>query len=112
MHRDGCIFCKIAKGEAHAHIVYEDERAMAFKDLYPQSPTHILIIPRVHYDSLKVTDDERLIGHLFTVARDVAEKQGLTDYRIVTNVGPKAGQSVFHLHIHLLGGRHMGWPPG
>ncbi len=85
---------------------------MAFKDLSPQAPVHVLIIPKDHYASIKEITDEQLIGHLFTAAKTVAKDLGLTDYRTVINTGAEAGQTVFHLHLHLLGGRAMTWPPG
>jgi histidine triad (HIT) family protein len=107
-----CIFCKIQAGEFNTEFLYEDDRVVAFKDLSPQAPVHVLIIPRAHYDSIKAIDDESLTGHLFTAANKVAEKLGLTDYRCVINTGPQAGQTVFHLHLHLLGGRDLQWPPG
>jgi histidine triad (HIT) family protein len=107
-----CIFCKIAAGEFNTQFLFQDDRVVAFNDLSPQAPVHILIIPKDHYPSIKNITDEQLIGHLFTAAKEVAEKLGLTDYRTVINTGPKAGQTVFHLHLHLLGGRAMTWPPG
>ncbi len=111
-----CIFCEIAAGEREAHIVYEDERAVAFYDVSPQAPVHILIIPRDHVDGPLAVDDDNaaLIGHLVAVAAKVARQQGFADdgYRLVTNQGRNGGQSVFHLHIHLMGGRRMQWPPG
>jgi histidine triad (HIT) family protein len=107
-----CIFCRISSGEAQTRFLFEDRRVVAFHDINPQAPVHVLIIPREHYDSVKEIADEGLMGHLFTAAKAVAEKLGLTDYRLVVNTGAKAGQSVFHLHLHLLGGRTMHWPPG
>jgi histidine triad (HIT) family protein len=109
---NSCIFCRIVNGEDKAKVVFEDQRVMAFHDINPQAPTHVLIIPRDHYDSVIEVTDEGLMGHLFTAAKAVAEKLGLTDYRLVINTGTKAGQSVLHLHLHLLGGRVMYWPPG
>ena len=106
------IFAKILRGEIPCNKVYEDEHALAFHDINPQAPTHVLIIPRDHYESSKEVTDEGLMGHLFTAAKAVAEKLGLTDYRLVINTGSNAGQRVFHLHLHLLGGRIMHWPPG
>jgi histidine triad (HIT) family protein len=107
-----CIFCKIASGGVNADFLFQDDRVVAFKDINPQAPTHVLIIPKDHYESIKEITDEGLIGHLFTAAKSVAKTLGLTDYRLVINTGPQAGQSVFHLHLHLLGGRVMHWPPG
>jgi histidine triad (HIT) family protein len=110
-----CIFCKIAEGKIPAKVVKEDDRAIAFRDLNPQAPTHVLIIPRKHIASLDVLDDgdAALVGHLFVVAKQIAKAEGLTDgWRTVFNVGAHAGQTVFHIHLHLLGGRSLGWPPG
>jgi histidine triad (HIT) family protein len=112
MSGNGCIFCKIARGDSHTNLLYEDERALAFKDINPQAPIHALIIPKAHCDSLKSIDDDALTAHLFDVVKKVAEKLGVTDYRIVINNGPKSGQTVFHLHIHLLAGRNFYWPTG
>ncbi|MCP5051859.1 MAG: histidine triad nucleotide-binding protein [bacterium] len=107
-----CIFCKIAAGEFNTDFLFEDDRVVAFKDLSPQAPQHILVIPRAHYASTKDIKDEALMGHLFTAAGEVAKKLGISDYRFVINTGREAGQTVFHLHLHLLGGRVMTWPPG
>lgn len=107
-----CIFCKIATGAVNTPLIYEDEQVVAFKDIHPQAPTHILIIPKEHYESIKEVQDEVLIGHLFTVAKQVAQKMGINSYRLVLNTGHEAGQSVFHVHLHLLAGRFMTWPPG
>ena len=104
----------LEKTNIPADIVYEDERALAFRDIQPQAPTHVLIIPRKPI--VKVADmeeeDRELLGHLLWVAAEVARQEELEDYRLVTNNGEGAGQSVFHLHVHLLGGRELGWPPG
>lgn len=110
-----CIFCKIAKGEIPARLVYEDESVVAFADLNPQAPSHVLIIPREHIASLADTTNEHvaLLGHLHRVAAKVARHAGLNDgFRTVINTGADGGQSVLHLHVHLLGGRAMQWPPG
>jgi histidine triad (HIT) family protein len=107
-----CIFCKIASGEIATPFVYEDDLAVAFKDLQPQAPVHILLVPRRHVDSLNEAHDPQLLGHLLEAAGKAAQKIGLTQYRLVINTGPDAGQSVFHLHLHILGGRQMNWPPG
>ncbi|MCU0288125.1 MAG: histidine triad nucleotide-binding protein [Acidobacteria bacterium] len=109
---NNCIFCKIAGGEIHKEFLFEDERVVAFKDLHPQAPVHALIIPREHFHSIKEIEDEALVGRMFTAAKKTAEKMGIKDYRLVINTGPQAGQSVFHVHLHLLGGRFMNWPPG
>jgi len=108
------IFGKIARGEAPADRVYEDDRAVAFRDLNPQAPTHLLVIPRKPIPRLSEAQqgDEELLGHLFRVATRVARDAGLEDWRVVVNDGAGAGQSVFHLHLHVLGGRPLGWPPG
>ena len=110
-----CIFCRIIRGEAPAKKVYEDERAFVFEDINPQAPTHVLIIPKKHIIGLKQAqaEDAEIIGYLHLVAAQIARQRGIEDgYRTVFNVGPRAGQSVFHLHLHLLGGRSLRWPPG
>jgi histidine triad (HIT) family protein len=111
-----CIFCRIARGEAPAELVYQDDRVTAFYDAAPQAPTHILIVPNRHISSLNETDelDEALLGALFTTARRIAVQEQLASdgYRLVLNTGPDAGQSVDHLHLHVLGGRRFRWPPG
>ncbi len=109
------LFQKIADGEIPADIVYDDDRCFAFRDINPQAPTHILIVPRKPIPSLDemTEEDEPLVGHLFTVARVLAAREQLgAGYRTVFNCGEAAGQSVFHLHLHLLGGRPLTWPPG
>lgn len=110
-----CIFCRIVKGDAQAHILYQDDDVTAFRDLHPQAPVHILIVPNRHItgaDSVE-PEDAALLGNLFIVARRLAEREGIVNgYRLVVNNGPQAGQSVFHLHVHLLGGRTLSWPPG
>jgi histidine triad (HIT) family protein len=114
--KDDCIFCKIVAGEIPAGKVYEDERAVAFRDINPQAPTHALVIPRSHVASLNEADeaDEALLGHLLVVAARVARQAGHADagYRTVINTGAQAGQTVFHVHVHVLGGRGLTWPPG
>ena len=108
------LFQKIADQEIPAALVYEDDRCIAFRDIQPVAPVHVLVVPRrpiPRADAIE-EEDEALFGHLFTVARRVAEEEGLTDYRLVMNNGPGAGQSVFHLHLHVLGGRSFTWPPG
>ena len=108
-----CIFCKIASGEIQGTVVYQDEHVTAFRDLNPQAPTHVLVIPNRHVDSIVQLDDAELSFRLLEAARTVALQEGLgSGWRLVTNVGPDAGQTVFHLHWHVLGGRHMAWPPG
>lgn len=110
-----CVFCRIVRGEAPAHIIYQDEAVTAFHDLHPQAPVHILIVPNRHIVGVAQVEaeDEPLLGRLFGVARRLAEEMGIVEgYRLVINNGRGAGQSVFHLHMHLLGGRRLGWPPG
>jgi len=110
-----CLFCKIVAGRVPSKKVYEDEKAYAFEDINPQAPTHVLVIPKKHITDIKeATDaDAEIIGYLNLVAARIARERELTHgYRTVYNVGPDAGQSVFHLHLHLLGGRKMSWPPG
>ena len=114
--KEDCIFCKIVAGEIPAKKVYEDERAVAFRDINPQAPTHALVIPRAHVASLNEAgeSDEALLGHLLRVAARVAREEGHDEsgYRAVINTGAGAGQSVFHIHVHVLGGRRLTWPPG
>lgn len=110
-----CIFCKIVAGEIPAKKLYEDERVFAFADISPQAPVHVLIVPRRHIASLAQVsrEDAGLIGHLHIVASELAAQLGLSNgYRTVINIGPDGGQAVDHLHVHLLGGRPMHWPPG
>ncbi len=108
------IFGKILRKEIPAEILYEDEHSIVFQDIHPQAPTHLLIIPRKPIANLaEAQDDDRfLLGHLLWVAKQIADQLGLQDYRVVTNNGAGAGQTVFHLHLHLLGGRPLQWPPG
>lgn len=108
------IFGKIARGEAEAKIVYEDDQAVAFHDLNPQAPVHVLVIPREPIAKLADAGAEHasLLGHLLLAANRVAAQLGLSDYRVVVNNGAGAGQSVFHLHLHVIGGRPLKWPPG
>lgn len=111
-----CIFCKIVSNEAKATIVYRDDRVTAFRDLHPVAPTHILIVPNRHIESVGYLEpgDEQLVGHIFTVARKLAEEEGVATggYRMITNTGPDGGQSVFHMHVHLIGGQRMRHPMG
>ncbi len=111
-----CLFCRIAQGEIPADLVRSDPEVVAFRDIHPQAPTHILIIPRKHIASVSDLSDVNadLMGKLFLAARDLAREEGISEagYRMVVNAGPDAGQTVFHVHLHLLGGRGMGWPPG
>lgn len=113
--RPNCSFCRIISGDDPARIVYRSDGVTAFYDINPQAPTHILIVPDRHIASLTEArpGDVELLGRLLLVARQVAEQVGLSDgYRLVLNTGPRAGQSVYHLHFHLLGGRSLRWPPG
>ncbi len=111
-----CLFCKILEGEIPADIIYESETAIAFRDINPQAPTHVLIIPRRHIATINdiTPDDEKLVGSLYSVAKEIAATEGHAEdgYRVVMNCNEGAGQSVFHIHLHLLGGRGLGWPPG
>jgi histidine triad (HIT) family protein len=112
-----CIFCKIGRGEVPAKVIRKSADAMAFHDLTPQAPTHVLIIPLKHYGAIRDAtgpDGEQLLGRLMRFAAEVATELGLdaSGYRIVSNTGADGGQSVFHLHLHLLGGRRLDWPPG
>ena len=111
-----CLFCKIVAGDIPATIVYQDDRAVAFADINPQAPTHVLVIPRAHVVNAAtvVEADEPVVGHLVRVAAQVAAEQGLNQsgFRLVFNAGPDAGEAVKHLHLHVLGGRKMAWPPG
>ncbi|HPC36319.1 MAG TPA: histidine triad nucleotide-binding protein [Candidatus Marinimicrobia bacterium] len=111
-----CIFCKIAAGQLGTEFLYESDEIVAFRDIHPKAPTHILIIPRRHIP--KITDlqepDEKLVGRMVTVANILAEKEGLKErgFRLIFNCGRDSGQEVFHIHLHLLGGRPFHWPPG
>jgi len=109
-----CIFCKVAAGEIPAAIVKRGDGMLAFKDINPQAPTHLLIIPTTHVGSLNETKDAKVLGELVGFARDLARETGIAarGYRVVVNTNPDGGQTVFHLHLHLLGGRPMNWPPG
>ncbi len=109
-----CLFCKIAAGEIPSKKVYEDELCYAFYDIDPQAPTHFLVIPKEHIPSVSGVDESNaaVVGHIFTVIASLAKELGLASYRVVSNIGEQAGQSVFHLHFHVLSGRDMTWPPG
>ena len=111
----GCLFCGIVDGSIPSQKVHEDELAIAFKDINPQAPTHLLVVPKKHIPGLSsvADEDKALLGHLQCLARDLAKRGGLdSGFRLVTNNGRGAGQSVDHLHYHLLGGRRLTWPPG
>ena len=110
-----CLFCRIVRGELPTRKIYEDDRALAFNDINPQAPMHVLIIPKKHIVGLKeaTSEDAELIGYCHLLAAKIARDRGMEEgYRTVYNVGPKAGQSMFHLHLHLIGGRYLNWPPG
>jgi histidine triad (HIT) family protein len=113
---DDCLFCRIVRAEIPADVVHRDDQVVAFRDINPRAPTHILLVPVRHVESAaELTDaDGPLLGHLFAVAAQLARDAGVAEhgFRLVTNSGPAAGQSVPHLHFHLMGGRSMGWPPG
>ncbi len=111
---DSCLFCRIVRKEIPASVMWEDEQALAFRDIDPKAPTHVLVIPKRHFASLNETTDAALLGHLMLAAREIAEGEGLAQsgYRLVVNTGAEAGQTVAHVHLHLLGGRRMKWPPG
>ncbi|HYW04305.1 MAG TPA: histidine triad nucleotide-binding protein [Gammaproteobacteria bacterium] len=111
-----CIFCGIVSGDIPSDIVYEDEHVVAFRDINPQAPVHVLVIPRRHVDNINALTpgDADMVGRLYLAAREVACREGLAErgYRTVMNCNHDAGQSVFHVHLHLLGGRRLHWPPG
>ncbi|HEX5037499.1 MAG TPA: histidine triad nucleotide-binding protein [bacterium] len=109
-----CLFCKIVAKQIPSKTVYEDDRCFAFRDINPQAPTHILIVPRKHFAKIAdmTADDKELVGHLHWAAKEIALKEGLKDFRIIVNNGEEAGQTVWHLHLHLLSGRPFSWPPG
>jgi histidine triad (HIT) family protein len=116
MNSSDCLFCKIVAGEIPADIIFESDDTIAFRDINPQAPTHALIIPRRHVATINDLEDgdEALVGNLFLAARKIAADEGIADagYRVAMNCNEAAGQTVFHLHLHILGGRKMGWPPG
>jgi histidine triad (HIT) family protein len=111
-----CIFCRMVDGEIQPDVVYEDEDVLAFRDANPQSPTHVLLIPKEHIATTNDLDEDNaaILGRLYLAARQVAANEGIAErgYRMVMNCNPEAGQSVYHIHLHLLGGRPMKWPPG
>lgn len=109
-----CIFCKMVAGEIQPDVVYEDAHTLAFRDLHPQAPTHLLVIPKVHVSTLNDLEDLSLSGHLLSAVREVAKQAGLAEsgYRTVINCNRDGGQEVYHLHVHVLGGRKLSWPPG
>lgn len=111
-----CLFCKILAGDIPADVIFESDDAIAFRDINPKAPTHVLIIPREHIATINELSagDAAVVGNLFLVAKQIAKQEGIADdgYRVTMNCNAGAGQTVFHLHLHLLGGRQMGWPPG
>ena len=111
-----CLFCKILAGDIPADIIYESDTAIAFRDINPQAPTHVLVIPRKHISTINdiTTDDQAIVGSLYLAAKEIAAAEGIADagYRAVMNCNEGAGQTVFHIHLHLLGGRALAWPPG
>ena len=116
MANESCLFCKILAGEIPAEIIYESDTAIGFRDINPKAPTHVVIIPREHIASINDIEpgDQQVVGSLFTAAREIAEQDGHADagYRVVMNCNAAAGQTVFHIHLHLLAGRSFSWPPG
>ena len=111
---DSCLFCKIIKGEIPADKLYEDDDILAFRDIAPQAPVHFLVIPKKHINGPSdiTSEDEQLIGKVIRMGGEIARQEGLGHYRVVVNNGEEAGQTVFHVHMHVLGGRGMSWPPG
>ena len=111
---DDCIFCRIIRGELPASIVYKDEQVTAFRDINPVAPTHVLVIPNRHIASTNIVseEDEPLLGHMLTTVKKIADKEGITEsgYRLIVNTGPDANQVVFHLHLHIIGGKRMRHP--
>ena len=116
MTDEQCLFCRIVEGEIPAEVVHETEHVLAFRDISPKAPTHVLVIPKRHITSLgdAADDDAGLLGEVMIAARDVARGAGVDEagYRLVANPGDEGGQTVHHLHVHVLGGRNLGWPPG
>jgi histidine triad (HIT) family protein len=111
---ESCLFCRIVRGEIPAKIVAESDECVAFRDINPQAPVHVLVVPRQHVGSLNDGPDPTLLGRMALLAADIAKREGIAEsgYRTVVNTNADAGQTVFHIHLHLLGGRAMGWPPG
>jgi histidine triad (HIT) family protein len=116
MTESDCLFCKIADGEINADVVFESDDVIGFRDINPQAPTHVVIIPKLHIATINdLTDlDANVVGLLYLAAKDIAKQEGFADagYRVVMNCNAAAGQTVFHIHLHLLGGRQLSWPPG
>ncbi|MBO5948812.1 histidine triad nucleotide-binding protein [bacterium] len=109
---ENCLFCKIIKGEIPSNKVYEDEKTYAFYDISPQAPTHILVIPKIHVSSLNELEDVSVMSDIYNAVRNIVQELGIKEYRTVINTGADAGQTVFHIHLHILAGRPLLWPPG
>ena len=111
---EDCLFCKIAAGDIPSNKLYEDDKLLAFYDIDPQAPTHFLVIPKQHIQSVAAVDasNSAIVAHCFEVIAKIAKERGMDSFRVVSNTGEQAGQSVFHLHFHVLSGRDMTWPPG
>jgi histidine triad (HIT) family protein len=111
-----CVFCRIVAGEAHGEILYQDGQVTVFRDIHPVAPTHVLVVPNKHIATVNdlIVEDEPLIGHMFSVARLIAEQEGVneTGYRLIVNTNAHAGQMVYHLHLHVIGGQRMRYPMG
>ncbi|KTD19704.1 histidine triad nucleotide-binding protein [Legionella londiniensis] len=111
-----CLFCKIIGGDIPAKVIFENSEIMAFRDIKPQAPTHVLVVPKKHIATIADADtgDERLLGQMILAAKKIANEEGLTEkgYRLIFNVNSYGGQEIYHIHLHLLGGRQMTWPPG
>ncbi|RWX51247.1 histidine triad (HIT) family protein [Candidatus Electrothrix marina] len=111
---EDCLFCKIIQGDIPSDKLYEDDEVLAFRDIAPAAPVHFLVIPKKHISgpSAVAEEDEQLMGKLIRIGNQIAEKEGIEQYRLVFNNGAEAGQTVFHIHMHVLGGRSLNWPPG
>lgn len=109
---NNCIFCKIINGDFNTNFVYENEKLVAFNDINPQAPVHILFVPQKHIESLNELNDTMLVKEIYDAIKTVAKEKGISDYRVVLNTGKEAGQEVMHIHFHMLSGRKLNWPPG
>ncbi len=109
---ENCIFCKIANGQIPSEFVYESDNVVVFNDINPQAPTHLLVVPKVHIETLNELNDKALMAELLAAVKAATKKLGISDYRTVINTGKGAGQEVFHLHIHVMAGREFSWPAG
>lgn len=109
-----CLFCKMVSGDIQPDVVYQNDRLLAFRDINPQAPVHVLVIPKQHVPTIDALTDQALAGELLVAARDIAESEGLVEdgYRVVINCNKHGGQEVYHLHLHVVGGRQLTWPPG